>query len=268
MRASAWLGRAGAAAVLVWAALAAVPGLSQPAPGGGGPGPASAGPAAPEGGGPDMAAPPGPVVLELYTSQGCVACPPADEVFAGFADAPGVIALALHVDYWDYLGWKDSFGAPAFTQRQKRYAKAAGARMIYTPQAIVAGIDRLEGQRPEAIADSIAARAALPPRVALTIRREGDRLVIEALADPPLDRLAVVQVVRYHPEETVTIERGENAGHTVSYRNIVTDWSPVAEWGGKAPLRLEAAVQGADPLVVIVQETGPGPILAAARLER
>ena len=209
-----------------------------------------------------------PVVVELYTSQGCVACPPADAFFAELAARPDVIALAQHVDYWDYLGWKDSFGAAAFSQRQKRYAKAAGARMIYTPQVIVGGVDRVEGTRPQEILDSIAARATLLPRVTLGVERDGDRLTIKAEADPPLDKPAVVHVVRYAPEETVLIERGENAGQTVSYHNIVMDWSQAGEWAGKAALTLTATAPGPDPVVVIVQEAGPGPVLAAVRLER
>lgn len=238
MMASAWLGKTAGAALAAWAAFAA----------------------------PAVHAQQSPVVVELFTSQGCVACPPADEHFAQIADQPGVIALALHVDYWDYLGWKDSFGSPVFTQRQKRYAKAAGARMIYTPQVIVGGVDRVEGTRPQAIVDSIAARAADAPRVTLSVGREGGRLVIRALAEPPLDKLAVVQLVRYDPEQTVEIERGENAGHTITYRNIVTDWAPVAEWAGQAPLSFDMPIEGSSPLVVIVQEAGPGPILAAAQL--
>ena len=209
-----------------------------------------------------------PVVVELFTSQGCVACPPADAYFAELAAQTDLIALALHVDYWDYLGWKDSFGSAAFTQRQKRYAKAAGARMIYTPQVIVGGLDRVEGTRPQEIRDSIAAHAAMAPRVTLGVRWQGERLTIEAEADPPLGKPAVVHLVRYDPEETVLIERGENAGQTITYHNIVTDWSAIGEWSGKAALMLSADAMGPEPLVVIVQEAGPGPILAAVRLER
>ncbi|WP_084450556.1 DUF1223 domain-containing protein [Gemmobacter nectariphilus] len=239
MTAAAWLGRAGCAALVALGALTAPAALAQQAP----------------------------VVVELFTSQGCIACPPADAFFAELADQPGVIALALHVDYWDYLGWEDSFAAPAFTQRQKRYARAASARMIYTPQVIVNGQDRVEGTRPQAIIDSITARAATPPRVTLSVTSGAGGLVIDVDADPPLDKAAVIQLVRYHPEETVEIERGENAGQTITYRNIVTDWRPIADWPGQAPLRIETPDPGADPLVVIVQQAGPGPILAAARLD-
>lgn len=208
-----------------------------------------------------------PVVVELFTSQGCASCPPADALMADLAAQPGVIALALHVDYWDYLGWKDMFADPAFTQRQKRYARAAGAKMIYTPQMIVAGVDRMPGNQPAEVMARIAAHAAQAPRVALQVTREGGRVVIEATAEPPLQKGAVVQLVRYRPEETVTITRGENAGREVRYHNIVTEWTPVAEWPGTGPLRLAAQADGPAPLVVIVQEAGPGPVLAAARLD-
>jgi hypothetical protein len=208
-----------------------------------------------------------PVVVELYTSQGCSSCPPADEFLAELAGRPDVLALALHVDYWDYLGWQDAFAQPAFTQRQKRYARAAGAKMIYTPQIIVGGTDRVKGLRPDEIVERIAAHAAQAPRVVLRVAREGGQLVIELLAEPPLDHGAVVQLVRFDPEQTVEIARGENAGREVVYRNIVTDWTAVAEWPGQAPLRLELAAEGAAPMAVIVQEPGPGAVLAAARID-
>ena len=93
-----------------------------------------------------------PVVVELFTSQGCSSCPPADELLREMSKRPDVIALAFHVDYWDYIGWKDEFAHPGFTKRQKAYAKAAGERMVYTPQMIVHGVVRVVGHEPEALA--------------------------------------------------------------------------------------------------------------------
>src|SRR5918996_4983900 len=114
-----------------------------------------------------LAAPPlaraqtNPVVVELFTSQGCSSCPPADALLAELAGKDGVIALALHVDYWDYLGWADSFASPAFTARQRAYAKKAHSRTIYTPQMIVQGEDRLVGSDDEMVLARIKERSGL-----------------------------------------------------------------------------------------------------------
>ena len=207
------------------------------------------------------------VVVELYTSQGCTACPPADEFLAMLASDPRILPLALHVDYWDYIGWADKFAQPMFTDRQRAYAKAVGSRTIYTPQFIIGGADRIEGFAPEEIAGRLRDHLAAGPTVRLTLTREGERLVIRAEADPPLTEPVRVQLVRYKPEETVTIERGENAGKTITYRNIVTSWERLEDWSGEAPLELSTPFKGDEPGVVIVQTDGPAAILAAARVE-
>lgn len=207
------------------------------------------------------------VVVELYTSQGCSSCPPADAVLAELADQPGVIPLALHVDYWDYIGWKDDFANPGFTKRQKSYARAAGERMIYTPQMIVGGVDRVVGHDRAAVAEAIARHAATPPAVRLNVSRVAGQFVIRAEAVPPLTGEAVVQLVRFFPGATVEIDHGENAGMTMEYRNIVTDWQRVGEWSGQAPLMLTVPAPGDEPAVVIVQSEGPSAILAAAEIE-
>jgi len=207
-----------------------------------------------------------PVVVELYTSQGCSSCPPADALLAEIAGRDDVIALALHVDYWDYIGWADRFAKPGFTKRQKAYARAAGEHAIYTPQMIVEGSEHLVGLRPMELVGLIDQHNAVPSQIRLSLAREGEVLRIRLEAQPPLPRGAVVQLVRYRPEETVNIEHGENAGRVVRYSNIVTDWAPIADWDGRQPLSLEASAPGSDAAVVIVQEQGPGEILAAARL--
>jgi len=206
------------------------------------------------------------VVVELFTAQGCVACPPVEAFFATLADRPDVIALALHVDYWDYIGWKDRFAQPAFTERQKGYARRVRSNTVYTPQMIVGGLDRVSGFRPMEVGDRLAHHAARPGSVELGLERTGERLTIRATAPALLDRPAVVQLVRYLPSATVHIRKGENAGHRGSYRNIVTLWDEVGRWDGAAPLTLSVPLQGTEPVVVILQETGFGPILAAGRL--
>ena len=207
------------------------------------------------------------VVVELYTSQGCSSCPAADALMEELADQPGLLPLALHVDYWDSLGWADTFAHPGFTERQKAYARATGSRTIYTPQLIVGGQDRVEGNEPEEVSALINRQLAVASRVRLVATRQGDMIVIQAEADPPLEAPVRVQLVRYLPEDTVEIERGENAGKVVTYRNIVTNWAVIDEWQGLAPLEISASAPGDEPAVVILQEQGPAAILAAARVD-
>ncbi len=207
------------------------------------------------------------VVVELYTSQGCSSCPPADDFMAELVSDPGVIALALHVDYWDYIGWKDDFAMAAFTERQKQYARSIGSRTIYTPQFIVGGVDRIEGVNPEALRSMIRMHQEIAADVTLVLQRDGERLVIRAASDAALGGPMTVNLVRYRPNETVTIERGENAGRTVTYHNIVTDLAQVGTWDGTAPLELETTVTGEGPIAVFLQQDGPGAVLAAARID-
>lgn len=207
------------------------------------------------------------VVVELYTSQGCSSCPPADEVLAALADQPGVIPLSLHVDYWDYIGWQDTFAHAGFTDRQRAYAHAAGEKMIYTPQVIVAGGARVIGSEAGEVAEAIAKVQGMDSPVQMTLERQGDQLVIRATATPPLTAPVFVQLVRYRDAAAVNIEQGENAGMQVTYRNIVTSWEPLGTWSGQEPLTMAANAPGSDPAVVIVQREGPAEILAAASVK-
>ncbi|QDC09451.1 DUF1223 domain-containing protein [Oceanicola sp. D3] len=208
-----------------------------------------------------------PVVVELYTSQGCSSCPPADEILAKLAKKPGVIALALHVDYWDYIGWKDAFARPEHTKRQKGYAHQAGARTIYTPQMVIGGVDHVVGARPMDVVDLLGTHKARPAVMQLRAQRVGEEVAIDGTPPQPAQGKLVVQLVRYTPEETVAIKRGENAGLTMSYHNIVRDWQVLGEWDGETALELQVAAPGEAPAVVIVQKAGPGEIIAAARVK-
>jgi hypothetical protein len=205
------------------------------------------------------------VVVELFTSQGCVACPPADALMARLAQRPGVIALSLHVDIWDYLGWEDRFASPAFTARQKAYARAEGSRSVFTPQLIVAGTHRITGARGMELADVLQAESGKPSQVRLDLRLGDGMLEIIASAEPPLGREVHVDLVRYTPEATVHVGAGENAGRTMTQHNIVTEWERLGPWDGNGPVAFHVRIDGADPVVVIVQEPGPGAILAAAQ---
>lgn len=206
----------------------------------------------------------GPVVVELYTSQGCSSCPPADAMLHDLAKRDGVIALALHVDYWDYIGWTDVFGRPENTARQHAYARAANATTVYTPQMVIGGVDHVIGSRPMQVMDAIQAHNRQSNPVDVSLTRSGNRVTITAHAQGRGDY--VVQLVRYTPEETVSIRRGENGGRELSYANIVTSWDVISRWDGRSALAMEASVTGDSPVVVIVQQTSNGPILGAAEL--
>jgi len=208
-----------------------------------------------------------PVVVELFTSQGCSSCPPADAFLHELSQRDDVIALALHVDYWDYIGWKDVFAQPAFTKRQKAYAKAGGRRSVYTPQMIVGGQEHVVGTHDENVATLIQQHAASDTGVSLRAEKDSAGMVtVRAQAQDGVKGPLIVYLVRYMPRKEVAITRGENAGQTITYTNIVTDWSAVAEWDLAAPLMLQSPAQGDAPGVVLLQQKGPGAIMAAARI--
>jgi hypothetical protein len=228
-----------------------------------------------------------PVVVELFTSQGCSSCPPADELLTELAGHEGVIALALHVDYWDYLGWKDAFGRPGSTARQKAYAKAAKSRSIFTPEMVVQGSARVKGHDAERILAEIAEARRKPAEAALELERDGDVLAIHlaptgagtggdtgpgSVAGTGIETRAGtgpadVHLVRFLPSADVEIGAGENAGRSMTYTNIVTGWETIARWDGTAAvdMRYEGLEDG--PVAVIVQRKHMGPILAAATAE-
>ena len=205
-----------------------------------------------------------PVVVELFTSQGCSSCPPADAFLHDLAKRDDVIALALHVDYWDYIGWKDIFAKPEYTARQHAYAQAANATTVYTPQMVINGKDHVVGSRPMQVMDIVQAHRANGSPVDVSLTRNGDTVQINARGNAPGDY--VVQLVRYTPQQAVAIRRGENAGRDLNYAHIVNAWDVIADWNGAAPLRMSASVTGGDPVVVIIQETRNGPIVGAAEL--
>ncbi|SEO67936.1 hypothetical protein SAMN04490248_10960 [Salinihabitans flavidus] len=209
-----------------------------------------------------------PVVVELFTSQGCSSCPPADAFFAQeLATRDDVIALGLHVDYWDYIGWKDQFASPDFSARQKDYARAAGQRSVYTPQMIVNGRERVVGTKPEDVNKMIRAHAAVDGPVRITATREGGQLNITLKCDPPMDKSMLVHLVRYEPHRTVEIKSGENAGRTLDYANVVTEWQVLGKWNARKSGGFSAPVTGEGPLVLLVQHATHGPIEAAVRLD-
>lgn len=210
-----------------------------------------------------------PVVVELYTSQGCSSCPPADALLDELAKRDDVIALALHVDYWDYIGWKDIFGKPSYSSRQRAYARATGQRTVYTPQMIVGGKDQLIGTKAMQLADLINTHKALQTGADLQISRQGSKLTISLMGKDgiKLPRKMAVQLVLFEPHKSVKITRGENSGKTIGYSNIVTTWKYLDSWNGRAAKKISVDLAGnTGPVAVIVQTDGHGPIIAAAQL--
>jgi hypothetical protein len=208
-------------------------------------------------------------VVELFTSQGCSSCPPADALLSELARRPEIVALTLPVDYWDYLGWKDTLAHSAFTARQRAYAGARGDRQVYTPQAVVNGGESCVGSNRAKIERLMAVRSELPVPVAAA--ETGDRIAIDVGAGEPVEGAAVwlLPVARVR---TVPISRGENRGRTATYANVVRGFTRVGIWTGE-PARFEvpiaAAREGeADAYVVLLQDIrqgAPGAILGAAK---
>ena len=209
-----------------------------------------------------------PVVVELFTSQGCPSCPPADAFLEQLAVRDDVLALSLHVDYWDYIGWEDTFGSPDHTARQRGYAKASERKMIYTPQMIINGADHVVGTRFKDVTDLIDKHHSRSAEdIAVSLNEEGDRIHLSARTPAPREMPLAVHLVRYLPKETVEIERGENAGKTITYVNIVTEMQTLAQWDTVEPLELSFERPGdAAALVILLQYVDHGTIEAVARL--
>lgn len=171
-------------------------------------------------------------VLELYTSQGCKSCPQADKNLATYADNPNVLALSFHVNYWDYLGWRDTLASQDNTNRQNAYRNSFNAKMVYTPQAIVNGTSEMNGGEADVVKQHLSANKLNVP---VSIEKLDDgRLSIEiAKGEKPK---APVHVVMFYLRDAVTIpiENGENAGQSVTYRNTVMDINTIGMWDGEA----------------------------------
>ena len=207
-----------------------------------------------------------PVVVELYTSQGCSSCPPADRLLAELAHHDYVIALALHVDYWDYLGWKDDFADPDFSDRQRRYARVWHERSVYTPQMVIQGVQYMVGSRADEVQRQIMQFETDVSPVLIEASFEGDTATVTVRPENRPMPTSTVYLVRYSEGRDVMIERGENRGKTIHYVNVVEAWDTIAEWDGRSAISIQARGQAAGNYVVIVQEAGQGQIFAARLL--
>ncbi len=218
-----------------------------------------------------------PRVIELFTSQGCSSCPAADRLMTKMAQDPKTIVMSYDVDYWDYIGWKDTYGSPAFTARQKAYAVARGDGHVYTPQAVVDGLHHAVGSDPMEIenATQLAAGEQGAMSVPIRLTRENGRLVINVgAASDGAPRWGACWIVHIATSRTVSVRRGENAGHALSYTNVVRGMDKVGNWNGEAA-RYEVdpsslMTPDSDAYVVMLQASSagkPGSILAAVKGE-
>lgn len=210
-------------------------------------------------------------VVELFTSQGCSSCPPADAVLEEMSRRPEVVALTFPVDYWDYLGWKDTLAHPLFTARQRGYAHGRGDRQVYTPQVIVNGVESCIGSDRAAIEKAITSPKARSASLSADVRTsERDGMVVVEVEGAP-DRRAEVWVLPVLRIRAVQIGKGENRGRTITYANIVRGLIRIAEWTGGAArfeTSLRTAKGDADGYVVLLQTIDgktPGPIIGAAK---
>ena len=209
-------------------------------------------------------------VVELYTSQGCSSCPPADALLGQLAMVNGILALSFHVDYWDYIGWKDPFGSPANSNRQRQYSRAFKKSFVYTPQMVVHGMAEMTGSDERKVFAGIrqvANRTDIPIKLKLT--DAGGLEILVGATNRPSE--ASVWIVYYDPVHTTKVRRGENRGKTVSNFNVVRQLLKIGEWRGKR-LTLEVSSRALAPhkdqgCAVFLQNVHKGPILGATAID-
>jgi hypothetical protein len=212
-------------------------------------------------------------VVELFTSQGCSSCPAADKLLAEYAKRDDVLALSYNVDYWDYLGWKDTLATRDFSQRQRDYSAARGDGDVYTPQAVIDGRHHVAGSVRSEIDGALAANSG-GLSVPIAMAPKGDAVTVSVGASPSDMPHATLWLVLYDKAVTVPIGRGENSGKTITYTNVVRKMRPIAMWTGAAMSvdlpKSEMEHAKADSAAVLLQtevkDGLPGPILGAATI--
>jgi hypothetical protein len=213
-------------------------------------------------------------VIELFTSQGCSSCPAADKLLSAFRADPSVIPLSLPIDYWDYLGWKDTLALPGHAARQKAYSQVRGDREIYTPQAVVNGIAQAIGSDRAGIEEAVAQSRNYPSSlsVPLQVRVADERVsVMVAPRDTAEAARGEVWLCALSGSVPVSIARGENRGRTITYTNVVRRWVKLGNWQGKSEsftIPVDAIrFDGVDAVAVILQSGSfekPGAIMGAS----
>lgn len=211
----------------------------------------------------ESAEPRGPAVVELYTSQGCSSCPPADAVLGELAHMPNVVALAFHVSYWDDLGWPDHFALPIALARQRRYVETLGLSSAFTPQAVVDGRGSFVGSDKHRILS-----AMLESRDAIPIELEVAHGELTVSLPDGKERVGCeVNLAAYLPEAQTRVGRGENSGRTLTEFNIVRQFRTLGPWNGRAAVfhvLLDSIPADATHVAVLLQRAAQGPIVGSA----
>lgn len=207
------------------------------------------------------------VVMELFTSQGCSSCPPADRLAAEMAvQDENIIALGWHVDYWDYLGWKDTFSSPANTQRQAGYRDRWHLRSLYTPQMVVSGRAQMVGSHRAEVRNAVQSAKNAPQMVEMNVNVNAGTATVRITSLMTGLPEADIILIRVIPDANVEIGRGENAGRTVRYVNVVANAKTLGEWDGARDIDVTDVDISDGTYVLLVQAKGFGPILGASYL--
>jgi hypothetical protein len=207
-----------------------------------------------------------PVLVELFTAQGCASCGAADSLIKKLADRPNVIALTWSVDYWDYLGWKDTFAKPEFTERQRAYDKRFGLQDVYTPQVVVGGAAQTSGDNTSDM-ESLVGKALRQKAVGPKVRFLSSGVVAVGEGAPPSRGGADVWLIRYDTkEQNIDIKDGDNRGKTVVRYDVVRELVRLGAWRGQ-PARFKIPASSGDGLttLVVVQGVRGGRMVAVAR---
>jgi hypothetical protein len=214
-------------------------------------------------------------VVELFTSQGCSSCPPADKIIGELAKDPSIIAMSMPIDYWDYLGWKDTLADARFSARQRAYSKMRGDREVYTPQAVINGSAHVIGSDLSSIEDAIGATGKTDGvmSIPVTMTQSGKQIIVSVAAAGklPAVRRGEVWICSISKAVPISIARGENHGQEITYHNVVRNIVKLGDWNGNAgswTVPLDSVEQdGVDAAVAYVQDGNgdkPGPMLGAA----
>lgn len=202
-------------------------------------------------------------VVELFTSQGCSSCPPADAKLRELSKEPGIVALSIHVNYWDYIGWQDPFASDITTERQHFYADSLNQRFVYTPEMVVDGYTHMSGANGPAVDGAIRdAKKRDRLRVPVTAKIEGDELKVSIPAAEG-GKKASVWLFEIDREHKTAVMRGENSGRTLINANVVRSLKKIGEWNGEAVEITTPLEGGRDGCAIVVQEAATGPVIGA-----